>query len=91
MGHVRQPCFLYLLALESRSCLHSVSVCCQVLESFKIMDYSLLLGIHVLDQKPLSGGNRCDSRKGQKVLYSTALESIQGNVKDPEPVADDDT
>nr|XP_046230760.1 phosphatidylinositol-4-phosphate 5-kinase, type I, beta a isoform X2 [Scatophagus argus] len=64
---------------------------CQVLESFKIMDYSLLLGIHVLDRKPLTRGNRCDSRKGQKVLYSTALESIQGNVKDPEPVADDDT
>lgn len=55
------------------------------------MDYSLLLGIHVLDQKPLVRGSRCDSRKGQKVLYSTALESIQGNVKDPEPVADDDT
>ncbi|KAI3361642.1 hypothetical protein L3Q82_002007 [Scortum barcoo] len=64
---------------------------CRVLESFKIMDYSLLLGIHILDRKPLVRGSRCDSRKGQKVLYSTALESIQGNVKDPEPVADDDT
>ncbi|XP_051794649.1 phosphatidylinositol-4-phosphate 5-kinase, type I, beta a isoform X2 [Acanthochromis polyacanthus] len=64
---------------------------CRVLESFKIMDYSLLLGIHILDRKPLVRGNRCDSRKGQKVLYSTALESIQGSVKDPEPVADDDT
>ncbi|XP_019128377.1 phosphatidylinositol-4-phosphate 5-kinase, type I, beta a isoform X3 [Larimichthys crocea] len=64
---------------------------CRVLESFKIMDYSLLLGIHVLDKKPLGRGSRCDSRKGQKVLYSTALESIQGTVKDPEPVADDDT
>lgn len=64
---------------------------CRVLESFKIMDYSLLLGIHVQDRKPLSRGSRCDSRKGQKVLYSTALESIQGNIKDPEPVADDDT
>ncbi|CAG14629.1 unnamed protein product, partial [Tetraodon nigroviridis] len=51
---------------------------CRVLESFKIMDYSLLLGIHVLDQKPLNRGSRCDSRKSQKVLYSTALESIQG-------------
>ncbi|XP_038590373.1 phosphatidylinositol-4-phosphate 5-kinase, type I, beta a [Micropterus salmoides] len=64
---------------------------CRVLESFKIMDYSLLLGIHILDRKPLDRGNRCDSRKGQKVLYSTARESIQGNVKDPKPVADDDT
>ncbi|XP_060917503.1 phosphatidylinositol-4-phosphate 5-kinase, type I, beta a isoform X1 [Labrus mixtus] len=64
---------------------------CRVLESFKIMDYSLLLGIHILNRKPLSRGSRCDSRKGQKVLYSTALESIQGNVKDPDPVADDET
>uniref|UniRef100_A0A8D3ARL4 Phosphatidylinositol-4-phosphate 5-kinase, type I, beta a n=1 Tax=Scophthalmus maximus TaxID=52904 RepID=A0A8D3ARL4_SCOMX len=65
---------------------------CRVLESFKIMDYSLLLGIHVLDRKPLGRGSRCDSRRGQRVLYSTALESIQGNVRDPEPVAaDDDT
>ncbi|KAG7269139.1 hypothetical protein CRUP_001594 [Coryphaenoides rupestris] len=64
---------------------------CRVLESFKIMDYSLLLGIHVLDKKSLSRGGRGDSRKGQKVLYSTALESIQGNAKDPEPVVDDDT
>ncbi|XP_061590490.1 phosphatidylinositol-4-phosphate 5-kinase, type I, beta a isoform X2 [Cololabis saira] len=64
---------------------------CRVLESFKIMDYSLLLGVHVLNRKPLERGNRCDSKRGQKVLYSTALESIQGNVKDPEPVADDDT
>lgn len=63
---------------------------CRVLESFKIMDYSLLLGIHVLERRPLSRGTRLDSRK-QKVLYSTALESIQGTVKDPEPVADDDT
>eukprot|EP00066_Takifugu_rubripes_P029569 XP_011618835.1 PREDICTED: phosphatidylinositol 4-phosphate 5-kinase type-1 beta-like isoform X2 [Takifugu rubripes] len=68
-----------------------VSVLLQVLESFKIMDYSLLLGIHVLDHKPLSRGSRCDSRKGQKVLYSTALESIQGSMKDPEPLGDDDT
>ncbi|XP_057674955.1 phosphatidylinositol-4-phosphate 5-kinase, type I, beta a [Corythoichthys intestinalis] len=64
---------------------------CRVLESFKIMDYSLLLGIHVLDRKTSNRESRRDSRKGQKVLYSTALESIQGTVKDPEPVADDDT
>lgn len=68
-----------------------LSVHLQVLESFKIMDYSLLLGIHVLDRKPLSRGSRCDSKRGQKVLYSTALESIQGDLKDPEPVTDDDT
>lgn len=78
-----------LSELCSLSC--RLSVWLQVLESFKIMDYSLLLGIHVLDRKPLSRGSRCDSKKGQKVLYSTALESIQGNLKDPEPVTDDDT
>uniref|UniRef100_A0A3Q2YN98 Phosphatidylinositol-4-phosphate 5-kinase, type I, beta a n=1 Tax=Hippocampus comes TaxID=109280 RepID=A0A3Q2YN98_HIPCM len=62
---------------------------CRVLESFKIMDYSLLLGIHVLDHKVSGRESRRDSRK-QKVLYSTALESIRGTMKDPEPVADDD-
>lgn len=82
-----EPSFLS----ERRSLSRRLSVCRQVLESFKIMDYSLLLGIHVLDRKPLSRGSRCDSKRGQKVLYSTALESIQGNLKDPEPVTDDDT
>ncbi|XP_056146488.1 phosphatidylinositol 4-phosphate 5-kinase type-1 beta-like [Lampris incognitus] len=64
---------------------------CRVLESFKIMDYSLLLGIHVLDKKKVVRGTRADSPRGQKVLYSTALESIQGNIKGPEPVEDDET
>ncbi|XP_067106672.1 phosphatidylinositol-4-phosphate 5-kinase, type I, beta a isoform X2 [Osmerus mordax] len=66
---------------------------CRVLESFKIMDYSLLLGVHVLDKKIRDRGSRGDSKRlgGQKVLYSTALESIQGNAKAPEPAADDDT
>ncbi|ERE80811.1 phosphatidylinositol-4-phosphate 5-kinase type-1 beta-like protein [Cricetulus griseus] len=56
-----------------------------VLESFKIMDYSLLLGIHILDhsqkdkeEEPLQ--NIPDAKRPgmQKVLYSTAMESIQG-------------
>lgn len=68
---------------------------CRVLESFKIMDYSLLLGIHVLDRKMRGRGNRGDSKRqgGQKVLYSTARESIQGDGKAAEPLpdADDDT
>ncbi|XP_030624776.1 phosphatidylinositol-4-phosphate 5-kinase, type I, beta a [Chanos chanos] len=65
---------------------------CRVLESFKIMDYSLLLGIHVLDAKMRDRGGRGDSRRqgGQKVLYSTALESIQGGSKATEPLADSD-
>lgn len=64
----------------------------QVLESFKIMDYSLLLGIHVLDRKMRGRGSRGDSRRqgGQKVLYSTARESIQGDGKAAEPLPDGD-
>ncbi|XP_006863893.1 PREDICTED: phosphatidylinositol 4-phosphate 5-kinase type-1 beta [Chrysochloris asiatica] len=61
---------------------------CRVLESFKIMDYSLLLGIHVLDH-PLkdkeedASQNVPDAKRPgmQKVLYSTAMESIQGSGK----------
>ncbi|XP_061484699.1 phosphatidylinositol 4-phosphate 5-kinase type-1 beta isoform X4 [Rhineura floridana] len=56
-----------------------------VLESFKIMDYSLLLGIHVLDsaakeREGETSQNTSDSKRpgGQRVLYSTAMESIQG-------------
>uniref|UniRef100_A0A673L9F1 Phosphatidylinositol 4-phosphate 5-kinase type-1 beta-like n=1 Tax=Sinocyclocheilus rhinocerous TaxID=307959 RepID=A0A673L9F1_9TELE len=68
---------------------------CRVLESFKIMDYSLLLGIHVLDRKLRGRGGIGDSKRqgGQKVLYSTARESIQGDGKagEPPPDADDDT
>ncbi|XP_056593091.1 phosphatidylinositol-4-phosphate 5-kinase, type I, beta a isoform X1 [Triplophysa dalaica] len=65
---------------------------CRVLESFKIMDYSLLLGIHVLDRKMRGRGGRGDSKRqgGQKVLYSTALESIQGDGKAAEVLTDTD-
>uniref|UniRef100_A0AAY4DXM2 PIPK domain-containing protein n=1 Tax=Denticeps clupeoides TaxID=299321 RepID=A0AAY4DXM2_9TELE len=66
---------------------------CQVLESFKIMDYSLLLGVHILDKKTRDRGFRGDSKRqgAQKVLYSTALESIQGDSKVSQPLPDDDT
>ncbi|XP_017344427.1 phosphatidylinositol-4-phosphate 5-kinase, type I, beta a isoform X3 [Ictalurus punctatus] len=67
---------------------------CRVLESFKIMDYSLLLGIHVLDIRLRDRGGRGDSKRqgGQKVLYSTALESIQGGgiAVEPRPNPNDD-
>uniref|UniRef100_A0A674IL20 Phosphatidylinositol-4-phosphate 5-kinase type 1 beta n=1 Tax=Terrapene triunguis TaxID=2587831 RepID=A0A674IL20_9SAUR len=66
---------------------------CRVLESFKIMDYSLLLGIHVLDsiikeKDGESSQNASDAKRhgGQKVLYSTAMESIQGPGKSGESV-----
>lgn len=57
----------------------------QVLESFKIMDYSLLLGIHILDhslkdkeEEPLPNVPDAKRPGMQRVLYSTAMESIQG-------------
>ncbi|XP_072297374.1 phosphatidylinositol 4-phosphate 5-kinase type-1 beta-like isoform X1 [Eucyclogobius newberryi] len=60
---------------------------CLVLESFKIMDYSLLLGIHnkTLAQKEIqsqaSPAGGTDSKRPvlQRALYSTAMESIQGD------------
>uniref|UniRef100_UPI00398E9C8F phosphatidylinositol-4-phosphate 5-kinase, type I, beta a isoform X1 n=2 Tax=Pristiophorus japonicus TaxID=55135 RepID=UPI00398E9C8F len=73
---------------------------CRVLESFKIMDYSLLLGIHNLDlvnkekEKEVENLQTAPDGKrpgGQKVLYSTALESIQGATKSGESVGTDDT
>lgn len=58
---------------------------CRVLESFKIMDYSLLLGIHILDhslkdkeEEPLPNVPDAKRPGMQRVLYSTAMESIQG-------------
>ena len=69
----------------------------QVLESFKIMDYSLLLGVHVLDQTPKEGAEpgqaTGDGKRpvGQRVLYSTAMESIQGDGKAAEVLTTDDT
>ncbi|KAG8012087.1 Phosphatidylinositol 4-phosphate 5-kinase type-1 beta, partial [Nibea albiflora] len=70
---------------------------CRVLESFKIMDYSLLLGVHILDQSQREGGEPGqaggDGRRpvGQRVLYSTAMESIQGDGKAAEALTTDDT
>lgn len=54
----------------------------QLLQSFKIMDYSLLVGIHNLDQacrEQASAEAVADQRRpqGQKSLYSTAIEAIQ--------------
>ncbi|XP_030644469.1 phosphatidylinositol 4-phosphate 5-kinase type-1 alpha, partial [Chanos chanos] len=57
---------------------------CLVLQSFKIMDYSLLLGVHNVVQVgqeaavPTSDQRRA---QGQKALYCTALESIQAEGK----------
>uniref|UniRef100_A0A7N6C0W2 Phosphatidylinositol-4-phosphate 5-kinase type 1 alpha n=1 Tax=Anabas testudineus TaxID=64144 RepID=A0A7N6C0W2_ANATE len=54
---------------------------CLLLQSFKIMDYSLLVGIHNMDQA--KGTVTPDQRRpqAQKSLYCTAMESIQGEAR----------
>ncbi|KAM6186959.1 phosphatidylinositol 4-phosphate 5-kinase type-1 beta isoform 1-T1 [Sarcoramphus papa] len=71
---------------------------CRVLESFKIMDYSLLLGIHILnsnmkEKEGESSQSASDTKRpgGQKVLYSTAMESIQGPGKSGDSVTTETT
>nr|XP_046265072.1 phosphatidylinositol 4-phosphate 5-kinase type-1 gamma-like isoform X2 [Scatophagus argus] len=72
---------------------------CLVLESFKIMDYSLLLGIHNKSQaererqsqgSPAGGGDE-KRRAAQRALYSTAMESIQGGSTCRDTLDHDDT
>ncbi|XP_052446966.1 phosphatidylinositol 4-phosphate 5-kinase type-1 gamma isoform X1 [Carassius gibelio] len=71
---------------------------CLVLESFKIMDYSLLLGVHNIDQAEKeqqmegSQGNSDEKRPlAQKALYTTAMESIQGASAYGEEIDTEDT
>nr|XP_055103257.1 phosphatidylinositol 4-phosphate 5-kinase type-1 gamma isoform X4 [Symphalangus syndactylus] len=71
---------------------------CLVLESFKIMDYSLLLGVHNIDlherERQAQGAQSTSDEKrpvGQKALYSTAMESIQGGAARGEAIESDDT
>ncbi|XP_023657137.1 phosphatidylinositol 4-phosphate 5-kinase type-1 alpha-like isoform X2 [Paramormyrops kingsleyae] len=65
---------------------------CLLLQSFKIMDYSLLMGIHNVDQAYREragegagpeGAISSDQKRppGQKSLYCTAMESIQGEAR----------
>ncbi|KAM6989528.1 phosphatidylinositol 4-phosphate 5-kinase type-1 gamma-like isoform 1-T1 [Tautogolabrus adspersus] len=72
---------------------------CLVLESFKIMDYSLLLGVHNKSQaereqqsqgSPAGGGDET-KRAAQRALYSTAMESIQGGSTCRDTLDHDDT
>ncbi|XP_051989679.1 phosphatidylinositol-4-phosphate 5-kinase, type I, gamma b isoform X2 [Xyrauchen texanus] len=71
---------------------------CLVLESFKIMDYSLLLGVHNVDQaereQEMEGSQGSSDEKrptAQRALYSTAMESIQGGVTCRDSIDTDDT
>ncbi|XP_029379995.1 phosphatidylinositol 4-phosphate 5-kinase type-1 gamma-like [Echeneis naucrates] len=72
---------------------------CLVLESFKIMDYSLLLGVHNKTQaqresqsqgSPTAGGDE-KRPTAQRALYSTAMESIQGGSTCRDMLDHDDT
>ncbi|XP_061879896.1 phosphatidylinositol 4-phosphate 5-kinase type-1 gamma-like isoform X3 [Entelurus aequoreus] len=72
---------------------------CLVLESFKIMDYSLLLGVHnktQAERERQSQGSPADGADetrplAQKALYSTAMESILGGSTCRETLDHDDT
>ncbi|KAM7400855.1 hypothetical protein PAMA_005167 [Pampus argenteus] len=73
---------------------------CLVLESFKIMDYSLLLGVHNKTQaererqsqgSPAGGGGDEKRPAAQRALYSTAIESIQGGSTCRDTLDHDDT
>ncbi|KAM4808325.1 phosphatidylinositol 4-phosphate 5-kinase type-1 gamma [Rhinophrynus dorsalis] len=70
---------------------------CLVLESFKIMDYSLLLGVHNMEQQERErqtegAHSHADEKRpvAQKALYSTAMESIQGGAAHGESIDTDD-
>lgn len=71
----------------------------QVLESFKIMDYSLLLGVHNKSQAERerqcqgSAAVVSDEKRpaAQRALYSTAMESIQGDSRCRDTLDHDDT
>ena len=68
---------------------------CRVLESFDIMDYSLLLGVHNLDQaKRESEETDLEKKKSfqpnltKLVAHSTPMESIQASSFDEEEIPD---
>ncbi|KAM8921210.1 phosphatidylinositol 4-phosphate 5-kinase type-1 alpha [Pelodytes ibericus] len=70
---------------------------CLVLQSFKIMDYSLLVGIHNMDhaqkeRAAVDGHSNSDTKRpaAQKALYSTAMEAIQGEARHGGSIETDD-
>ncbi|XP_071582968.1 phosphatidylinositol 4-phosphate 5-kinase type-1 alpha isoform X2 [Heliangelus exortis] len=70
---------------------------CLVLQSFKIMDYSLLVAIHNMDLAQrehgvVDGTSQADTRRpaAQRALYSTAMESIQGEARRGGTIETDD-
>ncbi|XP_022074595.2 phosphatidylinositol 4-phosphate 5-kinase type-1 alpha-like isoform X2 [Acanthochromis polyacanthus] len=71
---------------------------CLLLQSFKIMDYSLLVGIHNVDQacqeqaseEAVAGAMDQRRPQGQKSLYSTAIEAIQAETGNMGPLDTED-
>ncbi|XP_038135256.1 phosphatidylinositol 4-phosphate 5-kinase type-1 alpha-like isoform X2 [Cyprinodon tularosa] len=66
---------------------------CLLLQSFKIMDYSLLVGVHNIDQASREQDREAEAEGAgaqrrpqiQKSLYSTAIEAIQAESGGVEP------
>lgn len=74
---VKQCLFLILLLPHL---IGFVSLSLKLLQSFKIMDYSLLVGIHNVDQASADAGAAAVDQarpQVQKSLYCTAIEAIQ--------------
>uniref|UniRef100_A0A8C7Y587 Phosphatidylinositol-4-phosphate 5-kinase, type I, alpha, b n=1 Tax=Oryzias sinensis TaxID=183150 RepID=A0A8C7Y587_9TELE len=66
---------------------------CLLLQSFKIMDYSLLMGIHNMEQASREKDRVTpDQRRPQpqRSLYCTAMESIQGEARGKEAMDSED-
>ncbi|KAG8182952.1 hypothetical protein JTE90_003330 [Oedothorax gibbosus] len=59
---------------------------CRVLESFKIMDYSLLVGVHNLDAEEEGMPKPSVPGMTRLAAYSTAMESIRADVQVPNTV-----
>ncbi|XP_036423210.1 phosphatidylinositol-4-phosphate 5-kinase, type I, alpha, a isoform X1 [Colossoma macropomum] len=61
---------------------------CLLLQSFKIMDYSLLVGVHNVERAGEEASTAVSDHRraqGQKALYCTAMEAIQGEAKGKTP------
>ncbi|KAM4631045.1 phosphatidylinositol 4-phosphate 5-kinase type-1 alpha-like isoform 2-T2 [Polymixia lowei] len=71
---------------------------CLLLQSFQIMDYSLLVGVHKVErdhwmqasEEAVAGALDQRRPQGPKSLYSTAIEAIQGEARDSRSLRTED-
>lgn len=80
---------LYLEPDTYHAMIKTIQRDCRVLESFKIMDYSLLVGIHYLGMDRVSGESKVELQRSrsmrQRVMtHATPMESIQAHGEDEE-------